>query len=372
MSIIVSKDNLEELGNTLTTFEGLDPRKRKILAEKMREWIAEKNKIADLDISLNEYLYETKHNNEIIPDKEFLNHINKIASDSLIIHIKKAQIYKVYNVSDLEEFDNDHRTYLRKPENGPVHEVVRDEFPQKLTIMINDDVDDTQLMEIKHNIIEFIKKNPAFIGATISDVKAFSMDGNTEFVLSSVTMQNFYEKDKIITAFIRFLKELGKTTLASKIHNQMYESPMDGIRLYKLPGSKTDRDNIKYNILDQLITTPGKANPVINNITYIVNNSTVNNVNIGTIQKTTNIIDSKSSKKTLKTFVAFIKDNKPEWYKENEYVKLDVIENAYREYFNDNDTNITVMARNLNGILYTKSKRVQNVTKKLLIPFSEL
>jgi len=379
MSVINTTPTLEILNQKLSSISNTSVQKQKLVENKVRELIEYIDNIADLDITLNEHLYETRKQNEIIPDTEFPNHVHTINNNSLIIHIKKAQIYKVYNHENLEDFQNDDNTIYRKSSNGPIYEVVRDEYPQKLIIMVNDDIKESQLLEIKTDIIEFIKKNPAFSKTTTSDVNAFSIDGNTEFVLSSVRMDNIYEKEKIIERFILFLKRLGKNVLASKIQIRVAGSLVEGVRMYKMPYAKISLDNNKYDIVDQLITTPSKTPPVIiNNNTYIINNGgTINNgtVNTGTVNNINSIENVnlvKASKKTLTTFKNHIKTTKPTWYIENTYVDFTIIEKAYRAYFEDMDIHTSIISRQLNSLIFTKSRRLQNVNKKLLKSFSEL
>jgi len=376
MSITSVPTEIKELTDVIVNVDGMDNYKMKIYSEKLKELVKFKNNLTELNVDLNEYFHETKQNNEVIPDMDFPNRINEIDSNSLIIHIKKAQLYKVYNVKNLDDFQNDSNTHFRKAEYGPVHEVVRDEYPQKLIIMVNDDIKDSHLTEIKNNIIDFIKKNDAFAKTTLADVKAFGTNGNTEFILSSVKMANIYEKDKIIDKFIKFLKRLGKHDLADKIQFRTNESVVDGVHFYKLPIAKVSLDNSPYNPIDQLLTTPATNAPIIYN-TYIFNNNVDNSVTNSVTNNLVNTIGSinikcKSSKKTLSTFKQFIKDTKPTWYIENSYIDLSILEKAYRDYFNDNEINTSIISRQLNGVLFTKSRRVQNVNKKLLYAYDDL
>jgi hypothetical protein len=99
-------------------------------------------------------------------------------------------------------------------------------------------------------------------------------------------------------------------------------------------------------------------------------NTFVINVNINVDKSIntsiTNTKATKLQKKTLKSFYKFIYDTKPTWYKENTYVDIDVITTAFQEYFNDYDTHVSVISKNLNGNLFTKSIRSGGVTKKKL------
>jgi hypothetical protein len=176
----------------------------------MQEWIKYKNNLLELDTELNEYLYTTKNNNEIISDTDFQNKLADIGSNSLIIYIKKAQLYKIYNPENFQDFQNDDNTIYRKPEYGPIHEVVRDNCPQKLMIVVNDDIRDEQLTEIKTNIVDFIRKNPVFSKTTTNDLKIYTNDNSTEFVLTSLTLENLNEKDKLIARLREYFDETSR------------------------------------------------------------------------------------------------------------------------------------------------------------------
>jgi len=343
----------------------IDNKKEQILIEKMQEWIKYKNNLLELDTELNEYLYTTKNNNEIISDTDFQTKLADIGNNSLIIYIKKAQLYKIYNPENFQDFQNDDNTIYRKPEYGPIHEVVRDNCPQKLMIVVNDDIRDEQLTEIKTNIVDFIKKNPAFSKTTTNDLKIYTNDNSTEFVLTSLRLENLNEKDKLIEGFVRFLRNHGKQDLASKIQLRDQPSHIDGARFYKLPNAKHSLTQ-SSDTISQLISTASESKtPIIINNTYIINSNNINSNNTNSTLKNNNI---KTEKKTLLTFRKFLEETKPEWYKENTLVDMSIIEHAYRTYFNDNTIKTTIISRQLNGILFDKGKRENGITKKLLLP----
>jgi len=51
---------------------------------------------------------------------------------------------------------------------------------------------------------------------------------------------------------------------------------------------------------------------------------------------------------------------------------MNIIEKAYREYFDDELTTSSIISRNLNKVLFIKASRANNVNKKLLLKYSEL
>jgi len=307
----------------------MSPTKQKVYLEHLLNWVDIKSKLEDLDETLKEYLETTKGDNDVILDVDFPDKLREIPSDSLIIYVKKAQIFKVYNALGMEDFNLDEFTHYRKPEHGPVYEVVRDSHPQKLMIVITDDVKDERLRNIKQHIVDFTDCNPEFSKINISDLKVFSNDNNTEFVVSSVKLQNISERDLFIESFTSYMRNIN-----SDIANKIQLRPpynMKGARLYKIPSLKTPLEITNGGtMLDQLITTTHA--PVVINLTINNNNNVgnVNNVNYGNVT----ISESKTPpKKTLKTYCKYIYDTKPSWYIEGAFVNLSTLVESYREYF---------------------------------------
>jgi len=78
------------------------------------------------------------------------------------------------------------------------------------------------------------------------------------------------------------------------------------------------------------------------------------------------------SGKSLKTFYKHIYTTKPIWFTENERIKFQTIENAYREYFDDNITTSSIISRTLNGKLFKPINNAQRNPHKKLVSFDEL
>lgn len=366
--------------NELINDNDLDDEKIEMLQKLFIEYEKKANDVRHLDLMLNEYLYTSRKTHTIYSETDFPNKIKDIGDDSLIIYIKKAQVYKVYNADGLDDFCNDEGTHYRKQKHGPVYEVVRDSHPQKLMIVLRENVQKDKLAKIQDNINEFVRNLPEFSESDLSHVKIFSNNNNTEFMISSIKLKNLQAKESFIEDFMIFMKMKGETEIADRIELRHPISTIKGVRFYDLPSVKTlisqKDDNKHYDILDQLITTPTPV--VIQNVqniqnnTYIINNinGSANTINNGSIiSKSSN---PKKSKKTIASFCKFIYDSKPDWYLENQYVSFDIIEDAYRQYFNDTTTGKSVISKNLNGYIFSKSTRSNNTTKKKLFAYDAL
>lgn len=370
-----SDESLEQKINSIATQISTDTtinsRKAAMLQKTIENFGKEVSSILDLDIDLNEYMHETKHGNEVYHANTFQQELNKIADDSLIIYIKKAQLYKVYNTNGIGDFENDESTHYRNSRHGAAYEVVRDTHPQKLMIVIQDNIRDRRLLEIKKSIVEYIKKSG--LSTNVNDLKVYSSNNNTEFVISSIQLKNLNAKESFIEDFIMYMQQNGETELANKIQVRPPPCELKGARFYNLPSIKTLIDGTpSLNSLDQLISTTHTAGGpvVIQNNTIIINNNntiTSNSNNNITINKS-----KQTTKKTIKSFIKYIYDTKPAWYLEDQFVDMDVIEEEYKTYFNDNTTTKNMVSRLLKDKIFSKSSRTNGITKKKLFPYTIL
>lgn len=361
------------LHNAINICNRMDVSKTSQVTAMIMEFTNKLQKLSELNMDLSEYFTAYKQKNEIIAMEDFQNKMDSIDDDALTVYVSKAQLYKVYAHDNFTDFENDDITHYRKPEYGPIHEVVRDLNHQKFNIIINDDLTDIKILKIKTIIVEFIKKNKAFSTFTADEIAIYKYDDKTEFLVYPVSLENISEKVKLIDQFIRYAKsknisnDQDITDICLKI--EIYRPPcieIEGARFHKLPSAKTRLPGKTLKLIDQLVSTSSKSSnqPVFIGNTFIIQN-TLNNNN------TTN--NSNDNIKTLKSFYKFIYDTKPEWYKENKQVDFSVIESAYRKYFNDDDTSNKVISRQLNNKIFTQGdSNKKRDSKKLLIKYIEL
>lgn len=374
-AITVPIDELSTLAAYLSNMEKtiLSSSKRLELLEIYRKAAADTRLLQNLDEELKDYINTTSDVDQIIPYNEFASKLGNISDDSLIIYIKKAHVYKVYNSDQLDEFQNDDGTHYRKPEYGPAYEVVRDANPQKIMVVVKDNIRGEKLQQIKQDIVDCIKTNPAFSKTSVNDLRVYSSNNNTEFVVSNIKIQNITEKENIIDDFIDFLQKKGKQEIADKIQFRLPPSGVRGVRFQLLPSSKTSLDNIPSNILDQLLTTTPSGTNLTVNYTVINNNNQINSNNItsNTNNSVTNVVKKRVGKKTLETFYKHLYNSKPSWYIENVLVDIANIEKEYKEYFIGTEDSRSAISKKLKKI-FVSSTRTDGTTKKKMLPFSDL
>lgn len=357
----------EYINEIKSIYDEMEPEKTKKVDIKLSELMEYVKSIAALDLELNEHLITYKGGGEVIPCSEFQKKMDNIRDDALTVYVSKAQLYKVYPHEKLIDFENDDNTVYRKPENGPVHEVVMDVRPQKFTVVVANDLDMIKITFLKECIVTFIKKNPAYEDFTAAGISVFKYDGKTEFIVVSVILKNSAEKELMIENFIKFLKKMGDKELHTKIevkHPACEE--LEGARFYKLPSAKQSLNANTLNLLDQLVslTTPtsNQNNIIINNPTIIIQNNSNNT-------STVNI--SSDSDKSYKSFYKYLCETKPTWYKENTLVEFSVIAAAYARYSGLNKDKKT-LSRQLNGYLFTSDSTNKRSSKKKLVSYTKL
>lgn len=115
---------------------------------------------------------------------------------------------------------------------------------------------------------------------------------------------------------------------------------------------------------DNMDTTDDIADNSYNipNVTSV--NITVNNIN-------THKTDEPVFKKTIETFCRSIYDTRPKWYSENKMVDINIIADAYREYFGGNKITSAISA-DLKSKLFNAGTRRNGATLKKLVPYEHL
>lgn len=75
--------------------------------------------------------------------------------------------------------------------------------------------------------------------------------------------------------------------------------------------------------------------------------------------------------RTKGDFYKYIYNERPPWYKENMYVEIDTVRDAYNEFFNQN-RNSSIVSRYVGSVLFTGESRSAYYMKKRLASFESL
>jgi hypothetical protein len=380
-------DLLAELGNI-----GSLPLENKQKLEKgIRDLVYQKRELAHVDPAFKRELADRTDRLTLVEVNDMEEKVKELDKGSLVLYSKKANSYVVYDPNKVGNFIQDYSTVFK---NETIFEVVMDNNPQRLVFVIKYNMTDAHINQLKTGILRYIKSNSTY-NATHSDVKVFrdTEENRTkvEIIVKTVIFDSVYEKMKFVGGFKQFLASdareevMDALIIADKI--DFYGPKAKGIeaQLYKTPSLKS-----------QVVRVPGDDNPdkifdlmmtpiVINN-TFVVNGNIQNTVNNiagdyiargATVNKTTikkqKVVIEKNKKKTIKDFYKYIYNTKPEWYVENGKVEWSTIEEAYRSYFNDQQTPRQTISQKLNGYLFTASGRSNSgMTCKRLFSYDDL
>lgn len=346
--------------------------KRTMIMTKIKELKKYLTELNQLDMDLVSCLKNDLSTSvdDTISSKDFPTKMNEIDNDALIIFLERADLYKIYQPDKLESDLVDHlNTYFKN--KGKIYEAVRDCNPQKVMIVISDDVQD-RLQLMKSYIIEFVSNYKNLTTLKNEDIIVYKNTTNTEFIAINLIVENMREKDEFMEDFQRFLRNKGEIDIANKIQIRQPASNIKGVRYYDLPRDKipisTDNNIIDHYISKTTVSKPGAH--VIMNVT----NLTVNNIVNSTISTVNNVntVNVNSKDKKLKDFYKHIYNTKPLWYQEGKLVDIQVIETAYRDFFDDQQIRTAFISRNLKGSLFLTGSRINGVTKKKLIKYIDL
>lgn len=353
-----------------TIYDTMSNVKQKKVDEAVKNLDLIVTELANLNMELNDRLMTDNNGSEAILSSDFQTKMDSISDDALTVYVSKAQLYKVYPYEMLDAFQNDDNTIYRKPEYGPVHEVVRDLHPQKLTIVVNDDLNEDKILYVKKLLVDFIKKNPVYTNFDTKQILVYKYDSKTEFLISCLLLANITEKEKMVEIFIKFLKKMDDNDIHHKIvikHPACDE--LDGARFYKLPSAKQPLGNYGFNLADQLVSISGMPSNINNNV-FIKNSTIIIQNNSHNTNNNTNI--NVNTDDSLANFYKYIYDTKPAWYKENKSIEFSIIEQAYRKYTGDKTKTKIVMSRQMNGKLFNSIPGTTRCSKKTLVSYDEL
>lgn len=326
-----------------------------------------------IDKSLLERLqiWSDAHGTPVITGRELPKFVNE---NSIIIYFKSARRFKVYKSSQIKNDLNNHlRNDFKKEKN--MYEVVPDDLPQKIVIVCEKDVI-PRIPIIKKYVIEYMTMKDVEINET--DIRAFENDGGmVEIMLNGLYVQDKKEGDQIVSELMAFIEKKERSTALTKKMNQKSEyNEYEGTRMVYMPNCKTELDHKSPEITDSLVRNLVNCKHVKTGNIYIGNLTVVGgrdvNVNIGN-HMIQNVVVTNTN--NIEDFINYIKDNKPDWYIEGDWIGQETLKYQYEEMFGRAPKTFYPLFKNR---LYSQQARhTNNETKKreyriLLLKFDDI
>lgn len=270
---------------------------------------------------------------------ELMEAMKTIENGSVIVYFKSAQLFKIYKKDDIETLLGGQLKTLYK-NVGMTYEVIPNNMGQKI-IMIGEGSIVDNIDKIKSYVVSFMKNKGVveFDEKDITCYKDDKNDGNVEIIINNYYVRNSAERDEIIKELLSYITKNEKSNkLAMRLGTDTY-SVIEGTTMLATPTGKQiigkyvdpDRGLVSNTLNCHQIQKNGDAYTIVYNIYNI--NQTAEIINNGTINNITNVPQPEDEIDECKDsqFVTHIKNNHPEWYKEDEWVEKEVIYNHYVE-----------------------------------------
>lgn len=259
-------------------------------------------------------LYETVEYSEVI---------KSIDSSSYVISFKNAGLFKVYTPEMLSTLNMQANSQFKGV--NEIYEVVNRDSRQKIIIMIDGSVEN-EVEKIKNYVMAFFKKQQDMLHD--DDIISYRnpITGDFEMMINRF-VNNYNEKKEIVSKLTTFIGEEeekigGTTKMESKISYRTI-SNIKNADIFPIPAKR----GLNINPIDwlphhvQASSNPSNSTNVFNIFNITGENIAIgNDNNVSNIEKT--VTRQPKQKNDIQIFVEYIKNNKPSWYKEGNYVKI--------------------------------------------------
>lgn len=346
--------------------ESLHPDGKKVMTTKIRKLIELEGKLRKVDFDFKNELSKRKDRLELVEVDDM--RARQIDEGSLVLYSENADSYLVYEPEKVGNFVHDFSTLFRR--NGLMFEVIMDANPQKLVFIIRHNMKNEHISQLKSILLDYIQNGGTY-NVLPSDIKIFrDGDGTStsvEIIVKTVVFNRLEEKITFVEKFKDYLTEHEDITkeivdVANKIDYRLPKAHgLNNAKLLKAPYLKlpvisNSGDDKPEKIFDKMATN------IVINQTFImngdINNGGMINKNNGSvIIKNKTIVQKKRKEvKDYNSFCKYVFDNKPDWYRENQMVAVEIIYNEYQKYSGDYEVRDAVVSRNLGGKMFAKGE----------------
>jgi len=305
--------------------------------------------------------------NDLVKKEQFVSIVKAIRQGSTVVYFKSAQLFKVYKKTELETLLGGQIRTIYKQLNES-YEVIPNDSKQKIIILGDISLADS-IERIKTYIVSFMISE-GITTFTDNDIVCYKSKESIEIIINDYYVENQTEHDEIVKKLLNYILQQEKNTKIVQKINTLSYSEFEGVKMVSMPSEKqllaTEYIEPLLTMISNVTQCSGFKNQI--NLSVTIHDHSINTINDNSIN-TTNINENP---KTIKTFCKYLFDERPEWYIENTYVPIEIIEQKYRAYFNDNYYSRANISRLLKGKLFTSSTRIKSVTHKKLFSFRDL
>jgi len=266
--------------------------------------------------------------------KDVFDMAKAIDEGSTIVYFKSAQLFKIYKKEELMSLlDGQLRTIFKHINQS--FEVVPNNSEQKIIIMGDITLVD-QIEHIKKYISQFMV-NKGVQDFKDDDIICFKNDSTNmiEIVINNYYVNNSSERNEIVQDLLKYILMMEKNTNMTRKLGYMPDcSGFDNADVVSMPSEKQliNEDKCFVEMIDRLIRNTSKCSKLVKEgNTYIIN--LYNNSTITNIANVENLAINSNYPENVEDFLTHIREDRPEWYKECEWIKKDIIYEEYNELY---------------------------------------
>jgi len=267
------------------------------------------------------------HNSPIITGSQYANMIQSINNNSIIVYFKSADVFRVYDGSQISsELTNHLNSDFKK--NKQMYEVIPNHLPQKIILLCDKGIV-SRMDSIKNYLIEYMKSK-GVADVKNSDINTFENDsGMVEIMVNGFYVENFDVREKVVSGLMTYIdRKERNNVITSKMKSSEY-NPFDDSQLIAMPNCKKQLNGDGFDLINMLIRNLDNCKNVSNGNVYITINQT-NNIDTYVNGDVVNITTKQDESVG---FINYIKKNKPTWYREGKFMNKELLLEKYENEY---------------------------------------
>ena len=303
--------------------------------------------------------------NDLVKKQQFADIIKAINQGSTVVYFKSAQLFKVYKKTELETVLRPQiRTIFKQLDES--YEVIPNESKQKIIILGDISLEDN-IERIKKYIVSFMI-GEGILNFTNNDLVCYKSKEYIEIIINNYYVENRTENDEIVKKLLKYIFQQEKNTkIVQKINTNPF-SEFDGVKMVYMPSEKkllaTDYIEPLLTMISNVTECSGFKNQITLNVTNIIHDNSTNTNTTNNNTTVTEVISSDDN--NVYEFIKYIRDEEPDWYKGNTWVKKEILIEKYIELY-DSISKIAFAKLFKDKLYKTEKRRMVNKSRYLFV-----
>lgn len=305
--------------------------------------------------------------------KHYQTLLKDLQDEDIIIYFKEADKLVLYETTHIMDF------IIRFDASDNIYEVVNNDKPQKI-IIVGDSSINSDIKKVKRIIVDFMKKKNLEVSSDDIFVFDNTVENKTEFLITSVCVNDEKEKREFINDLIKYInknvkdgdkivKKLKKKMLVPDINPEIDDmsschisfssngKKLLGYEDEYIPKRLLRNADMFKKFLVSNVKNCNNLNPSVVNVNIVQNivHNDKCNVSIGN----DNIITNTTGKDKYKSILKELKKKKPSWYKHSIDLKKREVFKHFKSDFPDYDLSEAPFWKEMKNYIVHSEERVQ-------------